>query len=137
VKKVLLHLPIVSLLLLGIAAPATAANTNRSINPYGIDSTSYGTNMNDRTNNMQRYNQYNNGFNGTTNGTTNGYTDNTRTYGNYNNDGLMNNRTNNNNTYRARAGTTNDNNTNWSWLGLLGLLGLAGMFRGNRNESRP
>lgn len=41
-------------------------------------------------------------------------------------------RTANNGTMRARA--TNNDGTNWGWLGLLGLAGLAGMFRGSNQE---
>jgi LPXTG-motif cell wall-anchored protein len=37
------------------------------------------------------------------------------------------------NNYRAYA--TNDDNMNWSWLGLLGLIGLAGLFGRNRERN--
>ncbi len=142
-KKMLIHLPLAAVLLLGIAAPATAANTSRTTNPNGIDSSSFGTDVRDGMNNMERYNQYSNG-NGAGIGTTNGNGNNMdRSYNRndnnnmnraFNTDGNFDN-TYRNNTYRARA-AGNNNTTNWSWLGLLGLIGLAGMFRGSDNRSR-
>jgi LPXTG-motif cell wall-anchored protein len=61
-----------------------------------------------------------------TNATTNGTTANTYNGTNWNNNGYG------ANNYRAYA--TNDNTTDWGWLGLLGLIGLAGLFGRNREK---
>lgn len=50
--------------------------------------------------------------------------------GRFNNDNWNNNMTTRN--YRAAA--TNDNDTDWGWLGLLGLVGLAGMMGRGRDR---
>lgn len=124
-KKVLVQLPIVSLLCLAMAFPAfaegngAAMNTNRGIGTYGT----YDTNG---TTEMYRY--YQQGDMGTRN---NGMFGN-RTFNNRDGmPGINNNRMNGN--YRTRAAAADTNDTNWSWLGLLGLLGLAGMFRGTND----
>ncbi|CAN7746659.1 WGxxGxxG family protein [Paenibacillus sp. LjRoot56] len=59
----------------------------------------------------------NNGY-GSVNGTTT-----TNSYG-----------TNSTPTYRTNA-ATDDNDTNWGWLGLLGLVGLAGLKKRNREHT--